>query len=68
MSCNNCFIVGAIAASGYYTKYVWPFHIIDIKCTGEENSIWDCSFNILMNYTCLSSHDASLQCQGKRSF
>ena len=60
--------LGAIAASGYYIEYTKSFHIIDLNCTGEENSIWDCSYNVLMNHTCSSSHDASLQCQGKCSF
>ena len=57
-------ITGAIAASGYYIDYISSFHIIDVNCTGEEDSIWNCSYNVLINYTCPSSHDASLQCQG----
>ena len=65
---NNYFIVGAIAASGYYTDYTLSVHIVDLNCTGEENSIWDCSYNVVMNYTCPSSHDASLQCQGNCGF
>ena len=68
MSCNNCFIVGAIAASSYYTDNTWYFHIIDLNCTGEEDSIWNCSYNGLLEYNCPLSHDASLQCQGKCVF
>ena len=62
------YISGAIAASGYYLDYNWPFHIIDLNCTGEEDSIWNCSYNELMEYNCPSSHDASLQCQGNYIF
>ena len=57
------YISGAIAVSGYYNDYISSFHIIDVNCTGEEDSIWNCSYNVLMNYTC-PSDDASLQCQG----
>ena len=62
------FISGAIAASGYYNDYSSSFHIIDVNCTGEEDSIWNCSYNVLINYTCPSSDDASLQCQGNCMF
>ena len=57
-------LLGAIAVSGYYTDYIWSFHIIDLNCTGEEDIIWNCSYNGLLDYKCLASHDASLQCQG----
>ena len=60
-------ISGAIAASGYYTDYTRSFHIIDVNCTGEEDSIWNCSHNGLLEYNCPSSHDASVQCQGNHS-
>ena len=55
---------GSIAASGYYTENTWPFHILDLNCTGVENSIWNCSYNGLFSYNCPSRHDASLKCQG----
>ena len=61
----HIFIVGAIPASGYYTDYVWPFGIIDLNCTGNESSIWNCPYNGTSDfYTCPSSHDASVICQG----
>ena len=56
---------GAIAASGYYTDYHWPFGIIDLNCTGNESSIWNCTYNGTSDfYSCSSSHDASVICQG----
>ena len=61
----HTFIVGAIPASGYYTDYVWHFSIIDLNCTGNESNIWNCPYNGISDfYTCPSSHDASVICQG----
>ena len=57
-------ISGAISAKGYLIDNVWPFHLIDLNCTGEENNVFDCVHNQLENYTCLGSHDASVVCQG----
>ena len=60
---------GAIAASGYYTDYHWPFGIIDLNCTGNESSIWNCTYNGTSEfYSCSSSHDASVICQGDLDF
>ena len=56
---------GAIPGSGSYISYVWPFGIIDLNCTGEEDSVWNCSYNGTVDYyTCPSNHDASIICQG----
>ena len=60
---------GDIAASGYYTDYLWPFGIIDLNCTGNESSIWNCPYNGTSDfYLCPSSHDASVICQGDFDF
>ena len=59
------FIKGAIPGSGSYISYAWPFGIIDLNCTGEEDSVWNCSYNGTVDYyTCPSNHDASIICQG----
>ena len=59
------FIKGAIPGSGTYISYVWPFGIIDLNCTGEEDSVWNCSYNGTVDYySCSSNHDASIICQG----
>jgi len=69
---HNYNISGAIAAVsrstglGYmYTSL--PVHIIDINCTGEEETIWDCPQNNLTidDTMCDSGQDALIQCQGK---
>ena len=57
-------IQGAIAASGYYIINK-PFHIIDLNCTGVEETIWNCSHNGLINYNCPFTHDATIRCQSK---
>ena len=58
-------ISGAIAGRGSFTESVWPFHIIDLNCTGGERAVWECPRNNLQSvYTCSSSNDASVICQG----
>ena len=57
--------LGAISTTGYFTNNIWPFHIIDINCTGEEDNIFDCTHNEIENYMCLWSHDASIVCHGQ---
>ena len=55
---------GAVASRGLYTETIWPFHIIDVNCTGVEMMILECSHNGLFDeYNCPSRNDASLRCQ-----
>ena len=54
---------GAIAVLRSYVTTVWPIHIMDINCTGLEESIWDCPFN--NGRVCTRMQDASVQCQGE---
>ena len=61
----SCSQLGAIAAAGYYSNYVWPHNIVDLNCTGEENSFLDCSYNGLSDYVCPDSNDASVSCQSR---
>ncbi len=56
--------LGAVALSKHYLNYVWPFHIIDLNCTGIEESITDCIYNSLTEYDCPDDHDASVVCRG----
>jgi deleted-in-malignant-brain-tumors protein 1 len=42
---------------------IFPFHFIDLNCTGSEDTIWDCPSNSLISqYSCLYSHDAAVSC------
>ena len=63
MSCNKS--LGAVAGRGLYTETVWPFHIIDLNCTGWERTVWECPHNGIFNeYSCPFTNDASVRCQG----
>ena len=54
--------------NGYRERYL-PLHIIDINCTGEETTIWDCPHNAVMNSNCRSYYrDAAVTCAGKDFF
>ena len=57
--------IGAIAARNSYTENNLPMYIIDLNCTGMEQSITDCPHNSLVGiHSCGSREDASLRCQG----
>ena len=52
----------------YYPSYIWPFHIIDLNCTGQEQSITDCLYNNrIAEYSCPDGHDASIVCRGRNA-
>ena len=56
---------GAVAGERLFTEAIWPFHIIDLNCTGSERTIWECHSNGLLGiYNCPSGNDASIRCQG----
>ena len=56
---------GAVAGRGSYTETIWPFHIIDLNCTGIEVTVWECPHNDLFEtYSCASRSDASVRCRG----
>ena len=58
-------ILGAIAGRGTFTESSWPFHIIDVNCSGLEMTLFDCPHNNLIDtHTCRSTQDASVRCQG----
>ena len=50
---------------GKYAEGVWPIHINDLNCTGSEESVWECSRNGIVGYSCNLIQDASVMCQGK---
>ena len=56
---------GAVAAAGSYTESSLPMHIIDLNCTGNEQSLFDCPQNAFVGiHSCNIGSDASLICQG----
>ena len=60
-------IIGAIAGRGVFTETSWPFHFVDVNCSGFEMTLFDCPHNNLIDtYTCYSRQDASVRCQGKQ--
>ena len=52
---------------GKYTEGVWPIHINDLNCTGNEKSVWECPHNGIKGYSCYHRGDASVICQGTSS-
>ena len=56
--------IGSIAfAESKISEYILPFHIIDLNCIGDENSIWQCPRNSLTQYKCWERNDAVVGCQ-----
>ena len=64
---NSFFLyIGAITGQGEFTESMWPFHFVDVNCSGGEMSLFECPHNNLVDsYSCHSSNDASVRCQGK---
>ena len=57
-------IVGAVGSSTvYYSSYTTKHNIIDLNCTGNENTILNCPYNGLSNYYCSLSKDANIFCE-----
>ena len=44
----------------YYNEHSFPFHIVDLNCTGVEQNIWNCPSNGLLK--CPSNVDAAISC------
>ena len=57
--------VGASARTKVLTETTWPIHIMDLNCSGSEDSIWDCPYNELHDYNdmCNEDDDAAVVCQ-----
>lgn len=58
--------VGAVSLKGHYIEYEKSHFILDIHCTGNESTIWNCSQNQLEDYECSSNKDAAVICQGMK--
>ena len=56
-------LVGAVSLQGYFTEYERFHYIIELNCTGNESSIWNCSYSLLSENGC-NGYDASVYCQG----
>ena len=57
--------VGAIGSPVVYYHSSLSHNIIDFNCTGNENTVLDCPYNNLTDYSCSSSNDANIFCEGK---
>ena len=61
-------ITGAIGPSTVYYYSSTPAHnIVDLNCTGSEGTILDCPYNGVVGYSCSSSKDANIFCEGEQS-
>ena len=57
------YILGSAALNhryNHYSEHVFRFHIVDLNCTGVEQSIWNCPSNGLLK--CPSNVDAAISC------
>ena len=57
--------IGASARTKVLTETTLPIHIMDLNCSGSEDSIWDCPYNELHDYNdmCNEDDDAAVVCQ-----
>ena len=56
---------GAIALFRVYPEPYRPMSIIDLNCTGNEFSVFDCPHNSLTDRSCYTNNDAGVVCQSK---
>ena len=49
------------------TESSFPFHFIDLNCTGDEESVWNCPSNQLTQYNCPRYNDAAVACQESKT-
>ena len=59
--------IGSISMGHINTESYFPFLFIDLNCTGDEESIFNCPSNALIHYTCPYNHDAAVACHGIRN-
>ena len=59
----NKLIQGAVGSSIVYYSSATKHNILDLNCTGNENTILDCPYNGLSNYYCSLSKDANIFCE-----
>ena len=65
---NKHIIIGAVGSSIVYYSSATKHNILDLNCTGNENTILDCPYNGLSNYYCSLSKDANIFCECESSF
>ena len=58
---------GAVSDQHFIAETSWPV-LTNITCTGEEESLMKCKFNLHYNATCEDRNDAAVVCQGKKIF
>ena len=55
-----------MATKGLFIDYEWPVTLTNLSCSGDESSIWSCSYNLSVNElatdNCGQSSDASVFC------
>ena len=58
-------IIGSFATSGsVYETSTWPPVVHDITCTGQEASLWNCSYSLSSSGQACG-FDAAVVCQGR---
>ena len=55
-----------MATTGIFIDNEWPMGIFNLRCKGNESTIWDCMYDTIGNRDkCHQGHDASVFCMGK---
>ena len=63
---HTSIIIGAKSKpSGSYYENYKKFHIIDLNCNGSEDSVFNCSHNLIEEHNCQYYDDAAIQCNGR---
>ena len=65
LSKSHCICLGAVAFSNaFYGMATGPIHISNVRCTGNEGGLINCTYDRLTSASCNHNNDAGVLCQG----
>ena len=55
-----------MATTGIFIDNEWPMGIFNLRCKGNELTVWDCMYNTIgSSHECHQGRDASVFCMSK---
>lgn len=61
-------ISGTVPVHDRYNPGTGPIYLDEVRCTGSESALINCSFNTLGVHNCDHNEDAGVSCEGVKDF
>ena len=58
------YTVATPRTDAYFGAGIGPIYMVDVRCTGSETSLLQCSSDPLLSGGCSHSQDAGVECEG----